>query len=363
MFIRTLQRAAAVGLALIGACVPGLAAGSGKPAFVDPLDAPAAVAVSPARQPMTAVAYAGSRLVAVGQRGVIVVSDNRGQTWRQVPSPVQSDLTAVTFPSATEGWAVGHDGVILHSSNGGQTWVKQLDGRIANARFVAFYRAAAASGNTNAAPLLQQEERNAKAGASLPWLDVWFDTPQRGYAVGSFGIVAVTTDGGKNWLPGLEYVDNPDFLNLNAIRGINGDIFIAGERGTVFRLDRSSGRFERLSSGYTGSFFGIAGNGKRLFAFGLRGTVYESTDRGDTWQQARSGTDSSLNDAATLADGTVVICGSRALLLAGDPVTGELRRVSADTPMMFAGIATNGDGQVALSGSSGVMIESIPARR
>jgi photosystem II stability/assembly factor-like uncharacterized protein len=363
MSIRTLRRTAAVGLALVGACALCSAAEISKPTFIDPLDAPATLAASPARQPMAAVAHAGSRLVAVGQRGVIVVSDDHGRTWRQVPSPVQSDLTAVTFASASQGWAVGHDGVILHSSNGGESWVRQLDGRVANERFVAHYRAALAAGDASVKPLLEQAERNAKAGPSLPWLDVWFENTQRGYAVGSFGVAAVTVDGGKTWLPGLEYVDNPDFLNLNAIRGIGGDIFIAGERGTVFRLDRSSGRFVRLNSGYTGSFFGVAGNDKRLFAFGLRGNVYESADRGDTWKQAQSTTDSSLNDAITLADGRVVICGSRALLLVADPATGELHRVSADTPMMFTGITTDGNDHVAVSGSGGVLVESIGTPR
>ncbi|RQH04965.1 WD40/YVTN/BNR-like repeat-containing protein [Paraburkholderia dinghuensis] len=362
MSIRTLQRAAVAGLAFACASTLCTAAETSNRSFIDPLDAPATLAAVPARAPMTAVAHAASRLVAVGQRGVIVMSDDHGRTWKQVPSPVQSDLTAVTFVGASQGWAVGHDGVILHTSDGGETWVKQLDGREANPRFVAHYQAAVAAGDASAKPLLEQEERNAKAGASLPYLDVWFENAQHGYAVGSFGIVAVTTDGGKTWLPGLANVDNPDFLNLNAIRRIGDNVFIAGERGTVFRLDRASGRFMRLNSGYAGSFFGIAGNDARLYAFGLRGTIYESVDHGDTWRQVQSATDSSLNDAIALADGRVVICGSRALLLVADPVSGELHRVSADTPMMFTGITTDGSDHVAVSGSGGVMIESIVAR-
>ncbi|NML97745.1 glycosyl hydrolase [Paraburkholderia sp. RP-4-7] len=352
------------------ACVPVLgAATSVEPAagrlkaFVDPLDAPAETAVSPGTRPMTAVASAGSRLVGVGQRGVIVVSDDHGHSWRQVPSPVQSDLTAVAFPTPSEGWAVGHDGVILHTSNGGMNWSKQLDGRISNERFVAYYRSAAARGDTSAAPYQKQEENNAKGGASLPYLDVWFDNAEHGYAVGSFGSFAVTNDGGRTWQPGLEHVDNPDFLNLNAIRGIGGEVYIAGERGTVFRLDRASGQFKRLQTGYAGSFFGIVGNEKRLFAFGLRGTVYQSADQGATWQKADTGTDSTLNGATVLGDGRIVICGSRAMLLVADPVSGAFQRVSTDTPMLFAGIAADGADRVALGGSSGMSIEAIGARR
>jgi len=372
MTFRSVQCATAIVAALAWGAATGVAHGAEAavapraaqpPAFVDPLDAAAEPVVSPGTRPMTAVASAGTRLVGVGQRGVIVVSDDHGHRWRQVPSPIQSDLTAVVFPTPSEGWAVGHDGVILHTSNGGLSWRKQLDGRLSNDRFVAYYRAAVARGDTSAAPYQKQEENNAKAGASLPYLDVWFDDAQHGYAVGSFGSLAVTSDGGKTWLPGLEHIDNPDFLNLNAIRGIGGDVYIAGERGTVFRLDRTSGKFTRLQSGYTGSFFGIVGNEKRIFAFGLRGTVYQSADQGTTWQKADTGTDSTLNGATVLGDGRIVICGSRAMLLVADPVTGAFQRLSADTPMLFAGIATDGADRVALGGSSGMSIESIGARR
>jgi photosystem II stability/assembly factor-like uncharacterized protein len=356
MDIRAVQCATV--LAAVLRC--GLAFGA-PGAFVDPLDAPAETVASPATQPMTALTHAGDRLVGVGQRGVIVVSDDHGHQWKQAASPVQSDLTAVYFASPEQGWAVGHDGVILHSSDGGSQWVRQLDGRQSNRSFVAYYQKAVAAGEAGMAPLQAQEERNAKAGPSLPYLDVWFENTQRGYAVGSFGTLAITEDGGKTWLPGLERIDDPDFLNLNAIRGIGGDVYIAGERGTVFRLDRASGKFMPLQSGYAGSFFGVAGNASRLFAFGLRGTVYESTDRGANWKKASTGTDSTLNGATVLSDGRVVICGSRALLLVADPATGVLRRVSADTPMLFAGVAPAGADRVALGGSSGMTVETIGA--
>lgn len=368
MTFRSVQCLAAIVATLTGAAALAATAGTEPSAahasrFVDPLDAPAETAVSPATRPMTAVASAGRRLVGVGQRGVIVVSDDHGHNWRQVPSPVQSDLTAVSFPTPSQGWAVGHDGVILHTSNGGTSWSKQLDGRISNERFVAYYRDAAARGDAHAAAYQKQEENNAKAGPSLPYLDVWFDNAMQGYAVGSFGAFAMTTDGGKTWQPGLEHIDNPDFLNLNAIRGIGGEVYIAGERGTLFRLDRASGQFKRLQSGYSGSFFGIVGSGQRLFAFGLRGTVYQSTDQGASWQKTDTGTDSTLNGATVLGDGRIVICGSRAMLLVADPVSGAFQRVSADTPMLFAGIAADGADRVALGGSSGMSVEAIGPRR
>ena len=39
------------------------------------------------------VALAGDRLVAVGERGHIVLSDDYGMTWRQVPCPTNRKST------------------------------------------------------------------------------------------------------------------------------------------------------------------------------------------------------------------------------------------------------------------------------
>ena len=68
------------------------------------------------------VTRAGQRLVAVGERGHVLYSDDNGQNWQQGAVPVSVTLTAVHFPGAQKGWAVGHDGVVLHSQDGGENW-------------------------------------------------------------------------------------------------------------------------------------------------------------------------------------------------------------------------------------------------
>jgi photosystem II stability/assembly factor-like uncharacterized protein len=78
---------------------------------------------------VTGLGRAGKRVVAVGQRGHVLISDDAGEKWQQSEVPVSADLVAVHFPDAEAGWAVGHDGVILNSTDGGRTWVRQLDGR------------------------------------------------------------------------------------------------------------------------------------------------------------------------------------------------------------------------------------------
>ncbi|MCA1733570.1 MAG: hypothetical protein LC732_08200, partial [Acidobacteria bacterium] len=52
---------------------------------------------------------AGDAIVAVGERGLILISEDRGQTWTQVRVPTRATLTGVWFHDRQRGWAVGHD--------------------------------------------------------------------------------------------------------------------------------------------------------------------------------------------------------------------------------------------------------------
>lgn len=289
-----------------GSTVAAVSANSKDP-FVDPLDAPALISPRITGQPVMAVARAGGRLVAVGMRGLIAISDDEGSTWKQVGAPVRSDLLALTFPSATDGWAVGHDGVVLHTADAGRTWIRQLDGRSAATMLAAYYRQKIAAGETALQPFLDQVTLNYRTGPSLPLLSVWFRDADHGIAVGPFGMAIATDDGGKTWHPMLERFDNPQFLHLNGVFGQGDEVYVAAEQGTVFRRDRATGRFLAAKSGYEGSFFGVTGDEHVLLAYGLRGTIYRSTDHGLTWERTPSPLHGAVTGAAPLASGDAFI--------------------------------------------------------
>lgn len=325
------------------------------PTFRDPLDTPAEMRTNPAKRPLMAVAVAGERVVAVGPRGLVVVSDDQGKTWTQAKVPVQSDLLAVHFPTPKLGWAVGHEGVVLHSADGGATWIKQLDGRSAPDTFRAHYAKIPPSPEVQAAAA--QLDLNYRAGPALPWLDVWFEDANIGYAVGSFGMLMATRDGGKTWEPWLERVDNGEYLNLNAIRSVGGDLYIVGERGRIYRFDRSAGRFAAIETGYNGSFFGIAGEGRALIAFGLRGVVYGSDDRGDTWRALRVSSEQTIA-AGTAVNGAFVLGNVAGQLLRGDWSAQAPVLANLDQPMRMTGMASLANGSLVLTGLEGVRISA-----
>jgi len=58
----------------------------------------------------------------VGERGRIRVSGDNGTSWSEVTGPIKMSLMSVAFRDAKNGVAVGLSGVILVSQDGGQTW-------------------------------------------------------------------------------------------------------------------------------------------------------------------------------------------------------------------------------------------------
>ena len=272
-------------------------------AYVDVLDLPAKPSALAVRSPLIDIARAGERLVTVGQRGHILYSDDAGQHWLQAGVPLSSDLTAVFFPTASQGWAVGNDGVVLHTSDAGATWSKQLDGRQIGELLVRHYSALASAepGNVQWPLLVAEGQRLVEQGADKPLLDVWFANDKVGYVVGVFNLILRTEDGGQSWTPFQDRTDNPQGFHLNAIASTGDALYIAGEQGLLLKWDDNAQRFAAVPTPYQGSFFGVVGKPDEVLVYGLRGNVLRSTDGGQHWTALDSGLHVSIT--AALVDG------------------------------------------------------------
>lgn len=318
------------------------------PRFIDPLDQPALISDKPASVALLGAAPAGKRMVAVGAWGRILRSDEQGEDWQQVESPVSSDLTAVTFPVAELGWAVGHDGVVLHSRDGGNSWQKQLDGRdIANI-LVRHYQQRSEEGNPEATEILDEMIQLASQPPAFPLMDVWFRNEREGFVVGAFNLILHTRNGGETWQPWMEKVDNPRRYHLYSIRGNGDDVYIAGELGLLLKLDDRTQRFAALPSPYDGSFFGLITTKQRLIAFGLRGNAFQSWDAGQTWRRLSNRSESTLIAGAFLPDGTAILLDQGGELLKSAPYSEGLQDIqhSSSFPAFFISTDPAGSGLV-----------------
>jgi photosystem II stability/assembly factor-like uncharacterized protein len=314
-------------LLAVGIAAGALAQASGTPAVRDVLDVPALRTQLADRGLLSALTTAGARIVAVGQRGHVLLSDDGGRSWQQAEVPVSSDLVGVHFPTPEQGWAVGHDGVILHSTDGGKKWQRQRDGR--------------------------------PDQADVPLLDVWFEDASNGYAVGAFGLALRTSDGGVHWEPLRDAVENPKNLHLYAVRGIAGTLYMAGEQGLLLKLDRASGRFVKQAVPYEGTLFGVTGNDRAIVAFGLRGNTVRSTDAGATWQKLVTGIPSGLTAGAVDAKGRILLAGQAGQLLASSDDGASFQPLVVDRPLPAAALLPTG-ASLLVAGPRGVKLQPLP---
>ncbi len=330
-----------------------LANAHAAPPAGDPLTTPARMSALAERALLLGVAQAGARIVAVGERGIIVYSDNGGVRWTQARVPVSVTLTAVHFINADDGFAVGHDGVVLASVDGGRSWTKQLDGNALNAMLLgqaqqgmARARSALAASDTPATRAAVAAAENAladaeagnKFGPSRPLLGVWFKNPNEGYAVGAYGQAIRTGDAGLHWSWLAARIANPEGLHLNAIGAApDGVLWIAGEGGKLYRSSDAGASWRTIDSGYKGQLYGVVGVGaKSLLAIGFGGHLLRSNDAGESWQALAAPTGKSLVGAARAPDGAL-------LVLARD---GSVLR-SADQGRSFTQVAQAGGREVA----------------
>lgn len=302
----------AVAAALLAAAFPARSADAPPPAAA--LERPALESAKAAKVAILTVARAGKRIVAAGERGIVIISDNGGRDWRQAKTPTSASLTALQFVDDRLGWAVGHMGVVLHTADGGATWHKQFDG-VQAARLT--LAAAQKSGNARA---IQDAERLVADGADKPFFDLCFIDARTGFIVGAYNLVFRTDDGGRTWVPWQDNVgnSNPKGLHLYGIRAVGGAFFIAGEQGLLLRSDDRGQSFAALASPYQGSWFGlVGGRDGSLLAYGLRGNAYVTTDQGKTWRQVATGTPVSISAGTALADGRVALVSQAGEILVG----------------------------------------------
>ncbi|NWA11031.1 WD40/YVTN/BNR-like repeat-containing protein [Pseudomonas gingeri] len=330
-----------------------LAARAGEAPVSDVLLRPALSVSAPTRAVLIDIARAGQRLVAVGEHGLILLSDDSGQHWRQAAVPTSVSLTAVSFPTAEQGWAVGHAGMVLHSADGGENWSVQLDGNAAAQRVLD--AVADPSGDT---PQYQRQLKVARGlvaeGADKPLLAVHFSDERQGTVVGAFGLILHTVDGGVTWQSWVDRLDNPAGNHLYAIAGQGRRIYLAGEQGLVLMSEDAGAHFVRLPSPYEGSFFtlNLAADGDVLVA-GLRGNAWRSSDQGQHWTPLDNPFGSSLVAARSLESGGVVLADQSGRLLSATE-GGPLHEQSPSAGMAVASLTRAPDGRWVVVGARGI---------
>ena len=324
----------------------------------DALSTPAMQAPQAKSAVLLDLARAGARLVAVGERGIVLLSDDNGMSWRQAEVPVSVSLTSVQFVDANTGWAVGHGGVVLASRDGGEHWTMQLDGlRAAQLELdAAKAQLPSASDQDAAAARVQTAERLAGEGADKPFLALQFVDARHGLIVGAYGLAFRTDDGGTTWQSVMGQIDNPMGAHLSAIAQQGTHWFLAGEQGYLARSNDAGQSFTQLQSPYAGSFFTlqIRDDGVLLVA-GLKGNAFASSDLGESFQPAPVTMPVSFSDAIRTDDGQLLLVNQSGALFRTNSQPGALLKPYGkplDKPV--ASVVQAADGSLTLAGFTGL---------
>jgi photosystem II stability/assembly factor-like uncharacterized protein len=330
------------------------------------LDRPAVKVLNPAECIMIDVTQAGSRMVAVGERGIIIYSDDSGKTWKQADVPVSVSLTSVCFPSPEKGWAVGHGGVVVHTTDGGKTWSRQLEG-ITAAKLALetakAYVARVGTGNEAAQQLLSNVQLLVDDGPDKPFLDLFFKNDQEGFVIGSYGYIFHTRDGGANWTCLMDRADNPDGLNLYSIRASDSSLYISGEQG-LFMVSKDNGNsFQRIKTPYLGSFFALdVSPAGEIILVGLRGNAYWSLDQGATFNKSQTPDGAgSFSDIIRLSDDTLVFANQSGIILESHDQGKTIHTVDSLRLAPISALLNLGDNNIMTAGYGGVIYVHLPS--
>jgi photosystem II stability/assembly factor-like uncharacterized protein len=330
---------------------------------IEALSSPALTVRAPSRVVLIALANAGPRIVAAGEHGVIIYSDDDDKTWAQACVPVDLTLTALAFATPRIGWAAGHYGAVLRTQDGGRTWQLQLDGNQANQLTAAAAAAApAVPGASPAVPLAAVRASHFLAdGPDKPFLSILAENPDRVTVFGAYRMAMHSDDGGKTWTDWSLRVGDRLSHHLYDAAVIGRQICIAAEAGNVFCSSDAGQSFPAVTSPGPATLLGLLPTGDGgMLAYGVAGLADRSADGGQTWSSVALGAQSNITCGRVLKSGAILVGGEDGSLYVSADHGRHFHGFGQSVPMAIFDLIQAASGSIILAGSGGILV--LPAR-
>jgi photosystem II stability/assembly factor-like uncharacterized protein len=227
---------------------------------------------------LNAVAFVGTAsIIAVGDGGSVVISGDDGDSWQLQPAPLVVDLHGVAVTGGRSLLVVGDSGCVLRSQDGGASWIDQQ----------------------------WLNQRRTLHGIAV--------AQQTVVAVGAQGSVLHSSDGGASW----KQIDTPIPLALHAAAIVDANHFVvAGENGNWLATADVGASWQPRDTGARGSWRQLLPQASGIFAVGQRGAIIANengtSDNSALVPKVR-GVDQQLRAAVTLK-AAVLVAGGDTLL-------------------------------------------------
>jgi photosystem II stability/assembly factor-like uncharacterized protein len=148
----------------------------------------------------------------IGWNGTIIKSTDGGENWNAQSSGTTSTLFCVCYIDTNIGTIVGALGTILRTTDGGENWNNQsiADSIVLQAVYFTDENTGTAVGYSGYNPIIMRTtdggehwyvQYQSGGTGGYPCLNgVYFKNATDGIAVGNYGMVLTTSDGGQNWI-------------------------------------------------------------------------------------------------------------------------------------------------------------------
>jgi len=345
--------------------------------------------------------------IAVGSGGTILFSQDGGQSWVRRGTEVKSTLRAVTFLSPRDAVAVGESGVILKTETAGTSWKQQKvrgdlfsvassgDTVIAVGGEVGYFwnrRVIVRSTNRGDSWMSELNESGSvlygvslgpdmaavacgesgillrTSGRDPAWARVKSPAPHLLTAVvhaadglvalGSFGIVVTSGDGGRTWKANFDEKQK----ELASISFFDSDHGVAvGEEGTILYTVNGGTTWQASESGFKAFLNGVSMLGPTVaVAVGTEGLALRTVDGGKSWKASVTGMDVYLYSVNFVDERSGLAVGYSAILATGDGgITWERRPLPAGVgDCLLFDVAYADKSVVAAVGTTGTILTS-----
>lgn len=294
----------------------------------------------------------GKRVISVGERGSILLSDDDGVNWRQASVPTSCALVSVAFSDERTGWAVGHCGVVLKTTDGGENWVMILDG-MAAAKLEQAEAIAELGGSTTESRRVREARLLVSEGPDKPFFSIRFTDAQHGIVVGAYGLAFETRDSGKSWQSLVGKLSIAAGRHIYSITNFGDATFLAGEQGTILSASKGGDNYSAIPFPSKATQFGLVALDKSLIAYGLKGAAYRTDDEGKHWSRIELPA-SSVTSGLRLRNGELLLGNEAGQIFRSNDSGVSFREESIKNPAPISALVETADGAIIRAGGRGV---------